>query len=261
MVSALTKGIETGKRVKLSSVISSLEKEGVSRSFALSSLESKHVGNGYYIILSISPELEGIISRLDVDRTSRCSLATQNKSHNTSVGYSFLLIKKESGHPSVVTFDSNGFSVKDFELSKHLVIIENLKNFSMCLESMDFLRTHCQLEHDGDIDIVYGSGKNATSKLMKTFYDRYSHIYLFLDMDLGGLEIAKSIMDLTTTPCEFMMPAHIETYLQNVVAQTSEQKIEKIYALASRRAELVKAANAMIKHRKEFEQEGYLNDY
>lgn len=262
IVLSFLSNIASGKPVILSKLNGALIKLGISEMEIRQGLDTTHTGNGLYIVNDISPSLNDKIETLcHVSQGDRSLLATQNLSHNKKVGRAHALLRQGVSHPYVVVFNENGAIYPDSHSPEFstLLIIENEYCYLEIERTVSFLEKECGLENLSTTDIMYGSGNRCTDSLIKEMYDKYSHIYLFFDLDKGGLNMASSILNLTKTPCEFVTPFKLDVYLNNVFKNASEATISRAYDLGTKHPELEVAATAIINNRKEFEQEGYIH--
>lgn len=192
----------------------------------------------------------------------RVSAAMQNRSHSFKVNGSLLLIAKRYQHPSVVVF-KDGSYVPAWEPTKQAVIIENKELFIHIEQTCKFLIKHCGISEVelNTMDIILGAGNEITNSLHTPFLNKYQKIHLCLDFDLGGITIAKTLIDSLSKAIDvsFLVPDDIEGRLKNVIKECNSDYMERVFNTTSMPLVLLPYMGLIIKHRKVLEQEAYLN--
>lgn len=223
----------------------------------------KHQGD-LYVVLSIAEGLNNQIRMLlplsGVEK--RAGMATQNKSHSVKVNGSFIIKRAGVSEPIIVMIDSQGEYRKDIEQPDTALLLENRQNFIDVDKTLAFLakRTHFNVEHD--MDVIFTEGNEISNSLHKPFLSQYKHLFLCLDIDLGGLLIAKNIASLLpNTSFDFLIPDDISSRLERVVEVKPSDYLDKVINAGRSHPELKLAVKLIKDSRKTLEQESYLYDY
>ncbi len=126
-------------------------------------------------------------------------------------------------------FDKHGVSVcfsdcsTDFEpSSKHLLLIENLNNF---LNPNDVLVGISEKYLDSNV--VWSKGTEISSKQYTVFLNKYESITCFLDFDLGGFGVFKSLKGslASKSSLRFYHPENLTSYLTLFGKQMTDKQL------------------------------------
>lgn len=231
-----------------------------------------------YIITFIEPNLfKELMLYIEQSGSDRISAAKQNLSHNHNVIGSFLIlieaasVKSEiKGSPIVVTFDGegkaiypvstdiNGYTVNNKRQAKDALLIENRQLLLRWDEVVTFLQVNTDFNSQ-DFDIIYGAGNEVSNSLHKDFLSKYNKLYFCFDIDLGGLTIARNIINaVPDTECEFLIPKDIDDRLSQVVNHSKTSDINQVRVLAADYKQLAMVGSTISRHFKTIEQESFL---
>lgn len=212
-----------------------------------------------YIEKKLEIELRQLLDKAGYDRISA---AHQNLSHEHKVNGSFILIRQISNHPQVITFDENGDYQIPVQQSKIAVVLENRQLFLNLGRVFDFLKTYTSVPCEQPIDFLFGTGNEISNSLHEKFLQKYKHLYLLFDCDLGGLKIAQNLYNLLPNqPMTFVQPHDIEQRLMNVVRLCKPDQLEKVGKLSLTCADFIKPYAHLIRRlNRSIEQESFLND-
>ncbi len=221
----------------------------------------KHSGD-LYIVTGIKDKLNEELYKLtSSDNWNRESLAQQNRSHDANVDGSFIIIRSKNNLPTLVTIDGNGDVVSEFKRKQQALLIENRQKFLKIIKTMKFLEEHTNVVLSPDLDIIFTEGNSISNTLHKSFLSDYKQLFLLLDLDLGGLTIAKNLTELLPNIyMKFLLPLDIDERISKVVEVKASSYLEKVFDLGNRYPFLTAAASIIYKHKKILEQESYLND-
>ena len=127
----------------------------------------------------------------------RFSAAKAGDSHRHAVSQAMVILwSVHSNHPVVVLNDVDKIN-SPVTLSKRLLIIENQENFIQKQRTLHFLQHQFSDYNVENLDIAHGSGNAMSNRLNKAFFNQYQQIDCLLDLDMGGLEIFKNLINLT----------------------------------------------------------------
>lgn len=178
----------------------------------------KNERGSLYQVTYFNPDLLNeilmLISSAGIDRKSA---ANQNMSHNHKVDGSFLLIRHAKSHPQVVTIDVTGEFFSPVKQSQIAVVVENRQIFLFANRFKEFLIKHTDVPVDETTDFIFGAGNELPNSYHAKFLQSYDHLYLCLDMDLGGLMIANNLIStLKQSNITFVQPHDIKSRLEAV---------------------------------------------
>lgn len=254
--------IENNKPINLSKFFKVIDLLSLEAPRASDDVKAYKHSADHYIVTDIEPKLkEQLYSLTSSNDWNRESLAQQNRSHGASVNGSFIVTRSFNSLPTLVTIDGNGEVVSGFVQKKQALLIENRQNFIKINDTEKFIEGYTNLNLVPDLDVFFTEGNAITNVLHKPFLSEYEHLFLLLDLDLGGLTIAKNLIELLPdTSLSFILPLDIEERLANVVEVQTQDYLEKVFDLGNNYSVLTVAASFIHKHKKILEQESYLND-
>lgn len=227
---------------------------------------NKLKGNSYVVEILSSRLTEDLEKFSSVDISNRASLATQNKSHLQKVAGSMMVCRKGIGHPQVIIFDENNKYTLPCSSEGSLgagscLIIENQQNFLSIKQTLKVLNKDTQCSFEQDTLSIFASGKAISNSIHQEFLSQFSDVYLFLDLDLGGLEIASSLKKiLPNQNLVFLVTEKTQEMLENVVSIKTPNYLKAVEDIRQKHSFLYDAASLILNHRKVIEQEAYLND-
>ena len=225
------------------------------------SINSRKVKGDLYHVQILSRDLEKALRKMaDLDRHSRVSLATQNRSHSKKVSGSILSCRKEGNHPYIIRFEHSGsfHSPADYQPSATCLVIENLENFLQISKTLEVLKNLLPLSPD-PVEIVFADGMSVANSFHKKYFSQFNEILLFLDLDAGGLNIAAAVHNLVPeASVVFLIASTTEKALENVESLQGSEYLKKIEAIGRSHVFLRRAAELICYHRKIIEQEAFL---
>lgn len=227
-----------------------------------STVYMKKIKRDLYEVRILSNELEDALKKFtELNYESRVSLASQNKSHYQKVSGSMLICRKGQEHPYVVVFDREGNyqSPISCDPKTSCLIIENLENFLFVQNTLDSLSSDSLLVPNQISDLIFSDGKAITNSLHHEFLSSFDRLFLFLDLDRGGLKIAASLKkSLPQAEMVFLISQHTKTMLSNVVSMESPEYLKEVEVLGRDNPFLYDAATLILEYRKTIEQEAFL---
>lgn len=254
--------IENNKPINLSKFFKVVDMLSLETSRASDDVKAYKYGGDLYIVTEIEVKLKEELYLLTSSNDwNRESLAQQNRSHDANVDGSFIIIRSSNNLPTLITIGGNGDVVSGFDQKKQALLIENRQNFLKINETMKFINEYTNTNLAPDLDIIFTEGNAITNALHKSFLTEYEHLFLLLDLDLGGLTIAKNLAELLpNTTMKLILPLDIEERILKVVEVQPHDYLEKVFNLGNNYPLLSVAASIIHKHKKILEQESYLND-
>lgn len=254
--------IDNRRTIHLTKFITLIEMFSLPHQYMSTDIDARKIKGTQYQVERVNEHLMALLRHLVNDGgTDRISAARQNRSHSHKVKGSLFLIRKRDAHPNVVIIDEAGHFQYPKKISKKALVVENRQNFIYTKRTLTFLEKYTQFESEQDIDVIFGEGNEISNSLHKQFLTQYEHLYLFLDLDLGGLITARNLISLLPkTPIEFLIPADIESRLKNVTEISDVGYIQKVIDIGSACPPLAPFAKLIKEHRCTLEQESYLND-
>ncbi|UZE97232.1 hypothetical protein [Alkalimarinus alittae] len=233
-------------------------------SFSQDEIRATKVKGNKYIVTYLPPSLKRCLEQIarGSEAETRSEAAVQNNSHSVKVNGSFLIIRKGVSDPKIIVFDGDGNLTKDYARADTALLIENRQNFLNISETLEFLADNSNVDFGLDIDVIFTSGNEVSNSLHSSFLRQYKELFLFLDLDLGGLQIAANIMVLTDNyQHQFIVPDDIEKRLERVQTTASPEHIDKVIEIGVKFDALAPFARLIKKHRKTIEQESFLHVY
>ena len=233
--------------------------------FDINRIQTVKSGAHTYIVTLIEPNQLAVLARyVESFGADRVTAALQNNSHAFNVNGSMLLTQRYSSHPTVILF-KNGEFIPPTMPAKKVLIVENRELFVHCDKTFNFLEDHCGLSLIDlvQMDMILGSGLEIANSLHTSFLSECQEIYLCLDFDLGGLKIARNLIEklpknITIT---FLVPDDIEDRLSSVIAPCSAEYMQRVHRLTRMPTLLLPPLKLIIKHQRVLEQEAYLYGY
>ncbi len=254
--------IENSQPINLSNFYSLLDTFSLDRSNYVADIQATKVkpkGSLYLVTKidsSLLADLKTLISVVDGDR---CLAATQNRSHSAKVNGSFIILRKGYSAPLITMINPKG----EYEVSQSqtVLLIENRQNFISIHQTISFLERYTDFKFHSSMDIVFTEGNEVSNSIHQSFLVQYKCIYLFLDLDLGGLLISKNLlMLLPKMEFHFLLPRDIEQRLEKIIEPRDKEYLEKVIAIGRENAFLEPIAKLIKDHRRTLEQENYLYD-
>jgi len=239
--------------------------QGLNLPFEISkqTITARKIKGDSYKVQVVSPELNDALQKIaNLNSKSRASLATQNRSHATKVSGSIMVCRKENQHPYVISFDSYGYVHKpeDYVLSSICLVIENLENFLQIEKTLEGLKRLMPNSSDA-VEVIWADGLAVANSLHKAYFSQFNEIVLFLDLDLGGLNIAVALQKIVPNiPINFIVLPETVEVLANVVEMETAQVLKQVEDLGVENSFLRHAAQLICKHRKTIEQEAFLHE-
>jgi hypothetical protein len=265
--------IDAGQPIDLSNFFKVVDQLGLEPKRKPEDVEAAKISGSYlYRVQSISEELRQRLDTLVSDiagnanaheirsMPSRKAAARQNRSHDAKVDGSLMILRKLDDSPAVLTFKADGTFVPNWMQAKGALLIENRQNFIDATIGVELIRKSAAVKLPIELDIILADGNQVSNSNHAAFLAGYKHLYGFFDLDVGGLMIAKNIIELVPeSSFTFIVPVDSDFRLSNVVVPASSDSLEKVAALGQRYAELAEPASLILKHRKTLEQEAYLS--
>lgn len=253
--------IEQGKPLNFGAFLRLLAQEGVLTNVALEKVRKQRVGtSNLYRVESIDPDLlNALREKALAPGSTRATAAVANKSHSVRVNGSFILIRKGLDHPSVAMIDAEGDYVCPVAQGTRVVVIENRQNFLSIERTSSFLQEYCGLDISSGYDIIFGAGNEITNSLHSRFLDAYEEVLMLLDLDPGGLSMAKTLAGLCPGAAPyFLLPLDIDERLSRINGHATQAAVEQAFTFYQTTPFLHTAASLIVRHRKTLEQESYL---
>ncbi|MBL1321204.1 MAG: hypothetical protein COA63_009120 [Methylophaga sp.] len=166
-------------------------------------------------LVSCSADVLVELELLAQQPSNRLQATEMGDSHRSAVSSGFLLVYHQAltdQRPDVVYLEQDAF-LQDFQVKKHLLIVENEENFflpkSMLKLATEFTNQQLDLTNT---DVVLGSGARATSKLARIWYSQYSHILCAFDYDTAGLKMYRTLKTNLGKHVQFLQPQSYSQY-------------------------------------------------
>lgn len=226
----LLEKIEREEDVNLHQLTKEIEKLNLKHPLQANDILGHKVKGDFYNITYFNPELWHELQSLTKGAgKDRNSAAHQNLSHNHKIDGSFILIRHVNEHPQVVTIAADGGYINPITQSKRAVIVENRQLFLFADKFLSFLEKHTDVPSDQPLDVLFGMGNELANSLHARFLNSYEHLYLCLDMDLGGLKTANSVFNLLPEQSiSFVQPFDIAQRLEKVVCIKDQRYLQEI---------------------------------
>ncbi len=259
-LSSILKKIDEGIAVNLQTFLKTIERVGLNTSEIKNSLMlERSKGDLYYVSFkdfAIREQLHKVA--LNKDQT-HISASLQNNSHSYNVDCSFILARRLFDHPYVITFNEDGqYYSPENDICSRLLVIENLSCFMNIEKSIKFLQSNCGYSPDINSCIVFGAGNQINNKLHDSFLKSFDQVFLFLDVDVGGLKIAKTIASICKSSVRFIIPSNIEDRLREVEVGLNENQREYVFATGNNTPFLADICSVMLKTNKSIEQQSFI---
>lgn len=256
--------IDAGNPIPYLQFLKILQSPDLNLNFKSSDIKVRKVSGTLYRVTQLDPALREELNTIVTEQFSdRVSGAKQNRSHAYSVNGSMLLCRDGNFHPYVVMFDTDGHYTPQPKCISSALLIENRQNFICIDKTLPFVAKHCGLD-PSDLEnmvTIFTEGNAISNILHKQFLSQFEKIYLLLDVDSGGLQIASNIISmLPYSKIRFLVPTDIHQRLEKVRASAAIDAIEKSIKLGARHPQLTHVARLIHTTQRELEQESYLDD-
>jgi len=254
--------IDCDKPINLPIFISLLKKLPLFHELLPSDISARKVKGPLYHVDAINEKLNIELRKLTRDiGWDRVSSARQNRSHNKKVSGSILLIRDRSNHPQVVLFSEDGSFEAPQQQAEYALLIENRENYLSIDKTITFLKQKMMFNFDQPIDVIFAVGNEISNSLHRNFLGNYKKLYLFFDLDLGGLTITRNLNTLLPDiPKKFLLPVDIEARLSKVVEKQTSEMIDSVIEIGSTDTLLTPLAKLIKDYQRILEQESYLYD-
>lgn len=237
-----------------------LEEHGLPRLRPEEYRAEKLPGKNLYRITWIAESRRMAVNNfLATDDTDRGSLARQNRSHHVGAPDALLIARRNYDAPFVICIRDREVIGPIPAAAPVCVIIENMMNFVRTNESFCFLKNDCGCDIGDEADVYFASGAAITNTLFTEVLGRYKHMVLFLDVDLGGVKIAKTLIaKYPHATIHFALPRDIKDRLARVVKPPRHHDLEEFKALSAGIKELDALRAAVSATNRFIEQEAFL---
>ena len=256
------KNIDSEKSINLNAFYKLVDKLKLTHRREAQDVDATKYKGQLYIVTRINDELMSELRALIAENgNSRAAAAIQNRSHSVNVNGSFLLIREQLSKPVVVMMDADGQYHCPTPQSKQALVIENRQNFIDVDLMVNFLEEHTTFRLTPKMNIIFSEGNEISNALHKKFLSHYERLHLCMDVDLGGLTIARNLMSLLPgTQFNFLMPDDIAERLDKVVEREQADYINKVLTIGLSIPALAPVAKLIKDKQKTLEQESYLHE-
>ncbi len=253
--------IKFGERLNFESFREQLLKQGFDDKTVFKIFETERKSRSSYSVKVLD---QALFAQLLIDFPEhkikdRVSAANAGDSHRHRVSQAMIILwSAQNNHPIVVLNDADKIN-SPVTLSKRLLIIENQENFIQKQRTLQFLQQQFSDFNDDNLDIAHGSGNAISNRLNKAFFNHYQQIDCLLDLDMGGLEIFKNLINLTQHPnLNFLLPPGADTLLKQSKIHLQEDHLVNLRQYHKQYPLLRPVIELISKHKKLLEQELYL---
>ncbi|BFT28867.1 hypothetical protein D210916BOD24_00430 [Alteromonas sp. D210916BOD_24] len=256
--------IDSGNPITLGKFLNLLSAPALNLIFSKSDIQARKVSGALYRVTHLAQPLREELDQIVVEQgTDRISGAKQNRSHDYSVNGSMLLVREGAAHPGVIMFDTDGNCTPELKHHPYALLVENRQNFIDIDKILSFIVQHCEVQPEvaDQCLAVFTEGNAIANALHKQFLSTFKAIYVLLDVDAGGLQIASNIISLLPdATIQFIVPKDIKKRLEHVREPADPKSIEKAIKLGNTHPQLTYIAQLIRSTHRELEQESYLDD-
>jgi len=253
--------IKAGKLLNFDSFSQQLHQKGVDDKAILEIFETEKISRSAYRVKVLDQRRfeQLLIEFPKHEIIDRVSAAKAGDSHRHIVSQAMIVLWSPlSNHPVDVLNDVEKVNAP-VPLSKRLLVIENQENFIQKQRTLRFLQQQFAGFNAENLDIAHGAGNAISNRLNKAFFNQYQHIDCLLDLDIGGLEIFKNLINLTQhSNLNFLLPPCADILLKQSKIQLLEKHLFVIRQYHDQYPLLRPVIKLMSKHQKMLEQELYL---
>lgn len=138
------------------------------------------------------------------------------------------------------------------------LLIENHQLFLHWERTVKFLHDRCEFA-SANYDIIFAAGNEISNSLHQQFLSQYRKLYFCFDIDLGGVTIAKNLIEqLPDTPYQFLMPTDIDARIAQVSRRVTAETVAKVRSLSMGHDGLMPVCHVISQNFKTIEQESFL---
>lgn len=138
------------------------------------------------------------------------------------------------------------------------LLIENRQLFLHWESTVKFLHDQCEFASK-NYDIIFAAGNEISNSLHQNFLSQYHKLYFCFDIDLGGVTIAKNLIEqLPDIPYQFLMPIDIHDRIAQVSRRVTADTVAKVRSLSAGHKGLTAVGQVISRHFKSIEQESFL---
>jgi hypothetical protein len=255
--------IDEGKSINLNTLTSCIKQYGLYEGDLHDAIYGTSLAPQAFKVSGMTQELRDSLDKYAIHNDDdKASAAIQNRSHRVKMDSALMICRFGTQHPFVITIDDLGqFNTPVPIDTTNVIIIENQTNFMTIEQTQSFLHNYCGVDKVTCKDALYiwGMGNQISHKLKVSFLSTFTQLYLHLDIDLGGLQIASNLIgSLPQHNVMFILPDDIYQRLDNVAKPLSDNEIDGIVTIGRRHSALSAAATAMKDSRRGIEQESFL---
>ncbi len=260
-ISTYLNKIKSGEPLNFDSFKKQLIQQGIDEADLFKVFETEKISRSRYRVKVLDQDrfAQLLIDFPEQDITDRVSAANAGNSHKHPVSQAMIILwAANNNHPVVILNDADKIN-SPVSLSKRLLIIENQENFVQKQATIDFLQQQFSDFNDNNIDIAHGAGNAITNRLNKAFFNQYQQIDCLLDLDIGGLDIFKNLINLTQhSNLNFLLPPCAEKLLKQSIIPLQEEQLIVLRQYHQQYPVLRPVIELISKHQKILEQECYL---
>ncbi|WP_131667692.1 hypothetical protein [Psychrobacter pygoscelis] len=140
------------------------------------------------------------------------------------------------------------------------LLIENRQLFLHGERTVKFLHDRCEFD-SANYDIIFAAGNEISNRLHQKFLSQYRKLYFCFDIDLGGVTIAKNLIEqLPDTPYQFLMPTDIHDRIAQVSRRVAAETVAKVRSLSMGHDGLMPVCHVISQNFKTIEQESFLHE-
>jgi hypothetical protein len=253
--------IKSGELLNFDSFKKELFKQGIDDKTTFEIFKAEKISRSRYRVRILD---QVRFAQLQVDFperivTDRVSASQAGNSHKHPVSQAMIILwPAQNNHPIVVLNDADKIN-SPVTLSKRLLIIENQENFIQKQRTLHFLQQQFSNFTEENLDIAHGSGNAISNRLNKLFFNQYKQIDCLLDLDIGGLEIFKNLINLTQHKnLNFLLPPGADKLLKQSKIPLQEKHLTDLRQYHKQYPLLRPVIELISKHKKMLEQELYL---
>ncbi|PKI02510.1 hypothetical protein [Glaciecola sp. 33A] len=254
--------ITENKAVDYAAFLKFLDDPSIDVSYTKQDIQASKIGNTLYL-LTLS---EGLQSQLEkyvlINNEDRVSASLHNNSHSKKVSGSWLVVRSARNQPELRMVDKHGNMSNEDSAFQTAIIVENKENFLRINETALFLSKSCDIPSSvvARSLFIFADGNQITNSLHKAYLQQFDLIYCFLDVDVGGLQIASNLMRLLPdSNVTFLTPIDIKKRLHNVPVIANPKDIERVIAIGQEQPSLALIASYIKQAQRVLEQESYLH--
>ncbi|MHC5226353.1 hypothetical protein [Ignatzschineria sp. LJL83] len=235
---------------------------GITEALIRETFNVKRYSEKIYAVTIINHDFfENIMQLIEPsDKSSRATASMTGNSHIAAVNGALLIANTHHRKSPYVHLIKSGFPIPEPQ-KNNAIIIENLECFINFQDTYQFMKQFCEFTAPiDDIEFIYAAGNSISNQIITPYLHKFSgHIYCLLDIDIGGLQIYKNLLNngLSLSTTHFVIPKDIHHRLQRSRRNMNKTELAKLNSFLNISSAINQLITYLHHYQTSIEQESY----